>query len=525
MATARTLILLLTLSLFPLPPMLLAQKEAKSPVLKGYKTEDEPSLPAQSDLIYQMWQAFIAARKANAGDVLAQHELGIRYLLGRGVEADTVKAAFWIEKAAEQNLLPAHFNMGILRYHGWGVPWNPFEAYRQFLYCARQGMPEAELAVAEFCMDDLVVPMNRTEAYTWAKKAADAGYAPARDALKDFGMHARAAAVDSASGSSAARNDSTPPPPSSANRHDPLSVPVALAEDTVTTANAWVVLKNALRSAGPELKDAFGMTRMLESELDLDSVSFLVITRAADNGSPEALAILGRCYEKGIRVHSDPVMASSYFVRALRMDAPRAGELLWKLLQDDRYVRQLKARAEEGDGDAEFAWAGLVALGYDPLLARAGAYLTEPQALKLLEQAAESGSAQAMVELGLCYYAGRWVTHDPDRARELWKEAAASGNREAQIRLAVITVRESSREGDLEPAVALLADAVQKGSVLAEVALGYCFETGSGVPRNAGAAAQLYATAARRGSQDAYRALKRMYDDIRPKEKEFQTAG
>ena len=61
--------------------------------------------------------------------------------------------------------------------------------------------------------------------------------------------------------------------------------------------------------------------------------------------------------------------------------------------------------------------------------------------------------------------------------------------------------------------------------MLAEVALGYCYETGTGLPRNPGAAAQFYVTAARRGSQDAYRALRRMYDDIRPKGKEFQIEG
>jgi len=48
------------------------------------------------------------------GDVLAQHELGIRYLIGRGAAPDTAKAAYWIKKAADQNYGPALFDMGII---------------------------------------------------------------------------------------------------------------------------------------------------------------------------------------------------------------------------------------------------------------------------------------------------------------------------------------------------------------------------------------------------------------------------
>jgi TPR repeat protein len=58
--------------------------------------------------------------------------------------------------------------------------------------------------------------------------------------------------------------------------------------------------------------------------------------------------------------------------------------------------------------------------------------------------------------------------------------------------------------------------------VLAQVALGYCYETGSGVVPSDSEAARLYRAAAQRGSQDAYYALKRMHDRIRPANKEFQ---
>jgi len=80
--------------------------------------------------------------------------------------------------------------------------------------------------------------------------------------------------------------------------------------------------------------------------------------------------------------------------------------------------------------------------------------------------------------------------------------------------------RDTTREG-LEHAVALLREASQKGAVLADVALGYCFEQGIVVAKSSSEAAELYRSAWRRGSQDAYRALRRMHDAIRPPDKEF----
>jgi len=83
-------------------------------------------------------------------------------------------------------------------------------------------------------------------------------------------------------------------------------------------------------------------------------------------------------------------------------------------------------------------------------------------------------------------------------------------------------VRSESDSTKLKQAIDVLESAAQRGSVLAQVALGYCYETGTWFPKKAGEAARLYRSAAQRGSQDAYFALRRMHDRIRPKDKEFQ---
>jgi TPR repeat protein len=248
------------------------------------------------------------------------------------------------------------------------------------------------------------------------------------------------------------------------------------------------------------------------------------VRKAADAGSPEALAVLGRFYQKGEEVPKDLVVAASYYIRAIRMDSPRAGELLWAIASDKKFVSELKARAAKDDVHAQFSWPTLVALGFGPLLMQNQAYLTDPQAFRMLRKAADRGDTQSMIELGLCYYAGRWVARDEARALLLWQEAAHAGSREAQIRIAVTDVRNGSSSGGDTAAVQMLSRAVTDGSVLAEMALGYCYENGIGVPRVPAEAARLYRAAARRGSQDAYRALKRMYDRIRPADPQYVIA-
>jgi TPR repeat protein len=59
------------------------------------------------------------------------------------------------------------------------------------------------------------------------------------------------------------------------------------------------------------------------------------------------------------------------------------------------------------------------------------------------------------------------------------------------------------------------------GSLLAELALGFCYEEGVGVKARTATAARYYRTAAARGSSDAFRALLRMLDAVRPAERQF----
>lgn len=491
---------------------LIAQQNADSPVFKKYRPPPEPPLVEPSDALYQIWQTFIITRKANAGDVLAQHELALRYLLGRGAAPDTSRAVYWMKRAADQDYIPARFNEAIMYYHGWGVPWDPFEAFRLFRSCAMKSMPEAEYAMAQFLTEDLIVPRDFEEAYRWVKKAADAGFAPAKEALERLEKR----------GFGPGHSDST----KSARSQAPNTGLVFLdfAPEAGIGASDSLLLREAIANAGPTLRKALGMSKLLEGESVADSLSLAAIRQAAESGSPEALSVLGRSYERGVGVPKSVVKACAFYVRAIRVESPRAPELLYNLLQQKSTLPQIKAASGRGDPEAEFAWGGISALGFDGVLAQMQGYLTGDEAFRILAGAADKGYGPALVETGLAYYSGRWVAQDPEKALELWTKAASLGSKDAMVRIALMTLRSPTDTSGRREAVTLLHRAADEGSVLAEVGLGYCYETGTGAPREDAEAALYYRAASMRGSQDAFRALRRMHDAIRPQDPEFRLA-
>ena len=109
---------------------LFAQDSTQIQAFKDNTPRKYPVLKAKYPS-YSLIAGYVLVTEANRNDPFAQHELGIRYLLGSGFPADTVKAIYWIRKAADQNLPSARFNYGIMLYNGVGVPWNPYSTKRR----------------------------------------------------------------------------------------------------------------------------------------------------------------------------------------------------------------------------------------------------------------------------------------------------------------------------------------------------------------------------------------------------------
>ena len=471
------------------------------------------------------WDEFNLVRNANAGDPLAQHELGIRYLTRDGFPADTQKAAFWIKKAADQNLIPARYNYALMLNNGWGVSWNPFEAYEQFHRAAKKGMVEAEYAVGLLMTDNLTVPRDYAGAYRWESLAADSGYEPAREILKEFkrrGLDARANRPARDTTNRKGRKDRThiSSVPQTASGLQPIfldteSDSIPLPDDTTLTrevqqaANAQLTTMNIAKTPAS--------AKSAKSDGEADSALVRRIFDAAEAGSPEALTLIGRWYEQGAVMKRDEVQATVYYLRAMRFDSPWAPALLWKLIRHNDFFRRLKEEADRNDPSAQFAWAELIASDFDH-------QLTQSQALELLQSAASRDYPPAVVELGMGYYTGTWVQQNRDKAIKLLRSADRVGFREAGIRLSMIEVQEHKNSAPASSSMSALWRATEDGSVLAQTMLAYCYETGLGVPRDTSEAVRLYRKASQRGSNAAYSALKNLYDEIRPSDAEFRIA-
>ena len=91
-----------------------SQDSTKSLAFKNNKPYKRSPYFYRPDLSHQILQQFKLTKEANSGDVLAQHELGLRYLLGEGIATDTIKAVYWLRKAADQKLPSAMYNYAIL---------------------------------------------------------------------------------------------------------------------------------------------------------------------------------------------------------------------------------------------------------------------------------------------------------------------------------------------------------------------------------------------------------------------------
>ncbi|MGK9368221.1 tetratricopeptide repeat protein [Melioribacter sp. Ez-97] len=455
---------------------------------------------------YSLLAGYILVNEANRGDPFAQHELGIRYLIGKGFEPDTVKAIYWIRKAADQNLAAAKYNYGILLYNGIGVPWNPFESFYNFKSAAELGMPEAQFALGIMYTDNLVVSRDYAKAYDYVKKAANAGYEPAKELEEEFKSKGLAPSSDS----SITSEQTKPAEPAPVINTDWDVDYISLESDTNITDEERI--SGLLKKNKYELRDYLGINVPAESLKDTSAYG--LIKYAAENGSPEALLLIAASYERGLWHEKDLIQAGVNYLNAYRFGSFKAGERLFRLIQSDNLLESLKNKIKSGDSRAYYFMAGIRALEMTNII-------TLKEAVDYLNKAAEKNYIPALIELGLLYGTGTVVQKDIDKALAFWTRARKLGSAEADIRIAFTSLVDSAITSYDNNPFEILRKYSDEGSVLAQTYLAYCYEKGISVKQDKAMAVKLYRMAARRGNETAYNSLKRMYDELRPQDETF----
>ncbi len=477
-----------------------------------------PSVFYRPNLSYQLWQHFKLIQDANEGDAMAEHELGIRYLLGEGFPKDTIQAAYWIGKAAKQKLTGACFNYGILLNNGWGVEWNPFKAFDYFLEAAKDDMPQAEYIVGLSYTDNLIVKRNWSKSYFWLKKSAKYGFVPADDALKELLKRIPASSIDTTDTSANIVNNNF-------NSNNPDSnvlssntglvfIDFSTLKDTLQQVTDRIIIDDILHQGNDSLAKALNISFKNDSTFNFTDSGLVILKSFAENGSPEALTLLGKLYEEGNYFKKDLILSSEYYVRAAKLDSPRAPFLLWKETHSENYFQRLKELIQKNDPRAMFVWYGLFSLEIDN-------QITPQQAENFLTKSASLNFIPALNELGIDYYTGKIFPKDISKAEQILIDSQNLGSTEAMIQLAIMNLYKNDTNKDKTADIKYLEKYSDKGSVLAQAGLGYCYEKGIAVEVNYGLAAKYFRFAAQRGSQFAYNALKKMYNEIRPNSPEF----
>jgi TPR repeat protein len=492
------------------------QDSTKSFAFKNNQPPNRSGLFYQPDLSYRIWQQFNLIKEANAGDPLAQHELGIRYLLGEGVEADTVKAAEWIKSAADHGVTAAKYNYAILLINGWGTDWNPFRAFEFFREAAEEGMPQAQYALGLLYTDNLIVRRNWGKAYNWISKSAQKGNKDAGEILKEIRTKVPESKIDT-SAANLISSDSTFDKMNSPSIKSSLGLVYIDFEDvldTIPNVTNKRLLEDLTHSGNTALSDS--IKNSLKDTNFVSISDFIPLIReAAEYGSPEALTFLGKLYETGIYYKKDLLTAIEYYIRASRLDSPTASILLYKMQKADRFFPFIKKESDSDNPVAQFDWYGLEILGLDN-------QITLKDALKLLERAADKNFIPALVEYGLYYYSLNLPEPNLQKAFSFWESAKNLGSKEAEIRMNAATILDQLSPSDNHSKIDQLLRASDNGSVLAQTTIAYAYENGLGLDKNKAEAAKYYRDSAQRGNRFAYDHLKALYDSIRPSNPEFE---
>ncbi len=120
---------------------------------------------------------------AASGNAYDQLNLGAAYDNGIGVSRDIDQALYWYQKAAEQGVAEAQFNLAHLLVE---QEMSATVAAEWMRKAAEQGMVDAEYLMGVIYAEGIGVEPDREEALSWLQKAAGKGHTEAEGLLKEM---------------------------------------------------------------------------------------------------------------------------------------------------------------------------------------------------------------------------------------------------------------------------------------------------------------------------------------------------
>jgi TPR repeat protein len=113
--------------------------------------------------------------------------MGVRYLLGRGVQQDDKKAFYYFTKAANQGDALAQNELAYMYAVGKGTQRNEVKALKRYQQAAEQGLVSAQFNLGLMYLHGMGTVANKAIGMEWIKKSADHGFVPAREYMQTHG--------------------------------------------------------------------------------------------------------------------------------------------------------------------------------------------------------------------------------------------------------------------------------------------------------------------------------------------------
>lgn len=110
-------------------------------------------------------------------------QMGVRYLLGRGVPHNDAKALTYFEKAAQAGDAAAANELGYMYAAGKGTPRNYQKSFYWYQRAANKGIASAQYNLGLLYLHGIGHAPDKALAKQWIQKAADAGFEPAKITL------------------------------------------------------------------------------------------------------------------------------------------------------------------------------------------------------------------------------------------------------------------------------------------------------------------------------------------------------
>ncbi|MBE6074259.1 MAG: hypothetical protein E7202_06980 [Selenomonas ruminantium] len=391
--------------------------------------------------------------------------LGHCYRNGWGCSKDSGKAAAYYQQAAKSGNSEAQVYLAICRIEGDGVEPAVQQGLKELQACAEQGIYIATKYLADWYSDVPVEGEEAVRAFGYQKIVAEAGEVTA--------MYSLACAYLTGKGT-----------------------------DCDETA-AWKWMKKAADLEYPPAMYEFANHLLTVEGIARDErKAGNLIKKAADAGYWPAVQDYACCLENGLwNIKQDKVKAVKLFTQCVEQGMPRAmyylagyyraGEVV---AQDDaKYVDLLCKAAEAGVPEAQRESA-INLLDFDQKEDAAN-----KEAVRLLQQAAEQGDAEAQLWLGFCYEEGCGIAQDAKKAVDCYKRAARVGLARAQFELGACYRDGRGTAKNEKEAFEWFKKAARQGEAYAANAVGLCYLDGIGVSGNLGEAFAWFKKSAENG--------------------------